>query len=63
MVMPLSGDSQCCLNKVKPQTITKSGFRTSSMAKNALRPSAISSGVARDRLRCVSVSMCWKNTP
>ena len=56
--MPLSEDSQCCLNKVSPQTITKSGFRTSSMAKNAPRPSAISSGVARVRLRCASVSLC-----
>ena len=46
MVMPFSEDSQSCLNKVRPRTITRSGFRTSSMARNAPRPSVISSGVA-----------------
>jgi len=46
MVMPFSEDSQSCLNKVRPRTITRSGFRTSSMARNASRPSVISSGVA-----------------
>ena len=27
MVMPFSEDSQSCLNKVRPRTITKSGFQ------------------------------------
>ena len=46
MVMPFSEGSQSCLNKVRPRTITRSGFRTSSMARNASRPNATSSGVA-----------------
>lgn len=46
MVMPFSEDSQSCLNKVRPRTGMKSGFRASSMARNVPRPSVISSGVA-----------------
>ena len=64
MVMPFSEESQSCLNKVRPRTITKSGFQDVEHGKE--RPASERDFFRRGgggRLRCASVSMCWTNTP
>ena len=64
MVMPFSEDSQSCLNKVRPRTITKSGFQDVEHGKERLvsERDFFRRGVG-ERLRYASVCMCWTNTP
>ena len=64
MAMPFSEDSQSCLNKVRPRTITKSGFQDVEHGKE--RPASERDFFRRgvgERLRYASVCMCWTNTP